>query len=176
MNLGATINTSPKPGGFIEPIPPAGNTCPAAGSTAADRSLVLARQLTPGGLGRMGTGWVTPPRTADCWVHINHPHRLCRLKNYELLKFCNINDCSHLLIWQPAMSPFLTLLTPVIKTEYFWFGRQLEECDCFVSWGSWGRTCIPLPAVAGEDRDAVGEDRDAGGDKHCAQPRGVVRG
>lgn len=108
----------------------------------------------------MGTGRVAPPRTPDCWARINCPHRLCRLKNYELLKFCNINDCSHLLIWQPATSPFLTLLTPVIKTEYFWFGRQLEKRDRFVSWGSWVRTCIPL-------RIAGGEDKGAGGDKVC---------
>lgn len=67
------------------------------------------------------------PGTADCGARISHPHWHCRLKNDELLKLYNINDCSHLLIWQPATSWGFTVLRPVIKKEHFWLGRQLEE-------------------------------------------------
>lgn len=117
-----------------------------------------------GGLGGTWPRWAAAPSAADCWACISYPHRLCRLKNYELLKFCNINDRSHLLIWQPATSWFFTLLSPVIKSEYFCFGRQLGDCDFFVSQGSWAMTCIPiLIAVPTLFRCSVGAGPRAGG-------------
>lgn len=71
---------------------------------------------------------------------ISYPAWLCRLKNYELLKFCNINDCSHLLIWQPETSQVVLCSVRLLKHGIFGAVGSWESCSLGLA-QQWAVSC-----------------------------------
>lgn len=102
-------------------------------------------------LGALGRIWAVPhapnpplgPRGdlhSRLQGRISYPAWLCRLKNYELPKFCNINDCSHLLIWQPETSRVVLCSVQLLKCGIFGVVGSWESCSLGLA-QQWAASC-----------------------------------